>query len=650
MLAGATLLAIGACGASRVALNSPDGALRAIVSQGAKGSPITLELSHNGIPMLSPSPIGLELRQAKAPRLGKGKLKSNITEHISAPFYRQSRFDVTYNQLTIPLGNGTTLELRAFDDGIAYRYVLAGPAVVVNETASYKLPGNVPMYLATPKPEETLPYHTAFENVYATDSLSHAAPKPAFLPAMADFGNGLKLTFAESDLQAYPGMFLRPDSAALSLNATFAPYPKEFGPAEHCSLYVKEGDDFIAKTTAPRPLPWRVLAVTTDDRQLPANNLVYALAEPSRIADTSWIKPGQAQWDWWNDWNVTGVPFQAGINNDTYKYYIDYAAAHGIPYAIIDWIWYDKPSGDLMHSVPELDIPMLVAYAKSKGVGIMLWAVFEVLDKQLEEALAYYGDMGVAGFKVDFLNRDDQTAVEQAWRIAQAAADHKMVLNYHGFYKPSGLNRTYPNILNFEGIFGLENVKWTDNDNMPAYDVTYPFIRMFSGPADYTPGAMSNANRDQWQASWPAPKSQGTRAHQAALYVVTDSPLAMLSDSPTAYAASPDYSAMLYSLPTTFEQTQVVQGKVGEYIVTARKGFDGAWYIGALTNWDSRDLELSLDFLPGGRTYTATILADGRNADRNANDYTITTQGSVSSQSTLPLRLAPGGGAVIILR
>ena len=631
--------------AKEYTLNSPDGNIGVTLSDA--DSEITLSAKHGKAALLQASPIALDIqgvKEAKAVR--KVKSAKNISETIEAPFYRQAKFNVTYNELEAKLDNGVTIQIRAFDEGFAYRFLLKFDKgkVIVDETADYKLPGDPTVYLSHSTNDKN-PLAMAFQNIYEASAISHANDRLAFLPATVDYGDGLKMTILESDLKSYPGMWLKADTTALKLKATFAPYPAktDYYPWRR-QLYVTEGESFIAKVEGSRALPWRIFAITSDDRQMPVNNLVYALAEPSKVADTSWIKPGKVAWDWWNDWGLKGVPFKAGINNDTYKYYIDFAADNGIEFVVLDEGWYDPKSGDMLTVIPELDLPMLVGYAKEKGVGIVLWTVFNVLDSQLEEACKKYSDMGVVGFKVDFLDRDDQTAVEMTHRLAEACARHHLTLDYHGIYKPVGLNRTYPNILNYEAVFGMEETKWTDiANNMPLYDVTFPFIRMMAGQVDYTPGAMRNASKTDWKAIYYNPMSMGTRAHQLAAYIVHDSPFTMLCDAPTNYLPERECLDFIAGLPTVFDETKVVDGKMGEYIVTARQK-NGSWYVGGMTNWDPRDLSIDFSFLPQGQDYKVVLISDGINADKQAEDYTRREITDVNSATRLDLHLASGGG------
>jgi alpha-glucosidase len=389
------------------------------------------------------------------------------------------------------------------------------------------------------------------------------------------------------------------------------------------------------------------MAITEHDTEMPVNNLVYALASPNQIGQTDWIRPGKVAWDWWNDWNLKGVDFEAGINTRTYQYYIDFAAKNHIPYVVLDEGWYDSSKGDIMNPIPAIDLQGLIDYGREKGVSIALWTVFNVLDEHLTEACEKYAKMGVKGWKVDFMDRNDQTAVEMAERLAKTCAQYQLFLDYHGFYAPTGMSRTYPNILNYEGVFGMEEARWAKKEtDMPRYDVTFPFIRMMAGQVDFTPGAMRNGTKENWVECYQNPVSMGTRCHQLACYIVHDSPFTMLCDTPTNYEREQPCVDIITSLPDTFDETKIIQGKLGSYIIVARRnGSD--WYLGGQTNWDGRDVELSLDILPPG-TYQATIVSDGINANHNAEDYRI-EQKTLTTNDQLSLKMANGGGFLIKL-
>lgn len=607
--------------------------------------------------------IGLNIR-------GKGDVTRNAkvvsaktthhTETIDAPFYRNPQFTVAYTLLRVQLQNGIAVEWRIFDDGVAYRFVTTGyknkEYIIDDEIAEFHFADAGTAYLPY-STNHKKPQAMAFQATYDAKPLAEQpTDNLAFLPAtfevgvQAANGEGTKLTLLESDLEDYPGMFIRPQGND-AVKAWFSRYPKAFDHyAWRVQRYVTETEDFIARCRGNRTFPWRILAISHADVEMPVSNLVYALAADNRIGDTSWIQPGLVAWDWWNDWGLSHVPFKAGINQETYKYYIDFAAQHHLPYIILDEGWYDPKSGDMLTTISDIQLPKLVEYGRQKGVRIILWTVFNVLDDQLEEACRKYADMGIAGFKVDFLDRDDQLAVQMTYRIAEACAKHHLLLDYHGVYPPKGMFRTFPHVINFESVFGMEEVKWTKHDekDMPRYDVTFPFIRQQAGNTDFTPGGMRNATRQDFQPVYNHPMTMGTRCHQLAMYIVHDSPLTMLADSPTDYEREPEYTNFLASLPTVFDETRILQGKIGEYIITARrKGTD--WYVAGQTNWDECDITLSLDFLTSAQAYTSVLFTDGINANKTASDYQIITADNITTTRTMNIHMASGGGFLLKL-
>ena len=625
-------------------LSSPDGTLKVEISA---GNELVYQVMHGNDTILSHSNIALVLEDGtivgRTPRI-TGERRKKIKDNIESPFYRFKEFVATGNELDLKLKGGFGIIFRAYNEGVAYRFYTtqSSDIIIKEEQAEFNFKEDYTAYLPYTTNDKK-PMAMAYQNVYDVTPLSKAQPKLAFLPVTVDCGS-VKLTLLESDLEAYPGMFVQSQQGKYGLKGVFAPYPAktDFYPWRK-QEYVTETTDFISRSRGSRSYPWRVLAITEKDTDMPVNNLVYALASPNRIGDTSWIKTGKVAWDWWNDWNLKGVPFKAGINMDTYKYYIDFASRNGLEFIVLDEGWYAPKSGDMLTVIPELDLPELIAYGKSKGVEIVLWTVFNVLDSQLEAACKKYADMGIKGFKVDFLDRDDQTAVEMVYRIAEMTARYKLTLDLHGIYKPTGINRTYPHIINFESVFGMEEVKWTDiKNNMPLYDVTFPYIRMMAGPVDYTPGAMRNATKADWRAMYYTPASMGTRCHQLAAYIVHDSPFTMLCDAPTNYLNEQECVDFMASLPVEVDSTFIASGELGKYIVTVRKK-DVNWYIGGMTNWDERDVQLDFSFLPEGVSYTAVLFKDGVNANKQAEDYRKETI-CINKDSRLTLHLASGGG------
>ena len=407
---------------------------------------------------------------------------------------------------------------------------------------------------------------------------------------------------------------------------------------------VKERENYIAKVEGSRNFPWRCMVISEEDKELTNNDMVYRLAEPSRIDDNSWIVPGKVAWEWWNAWNIKDVDFESGINNETYKHYIDFASEYGIEYVILDEGWAVNKKADLFEVIPEIDLIELVEYADTKGVGIVLWAGYVAIDRDMEEVCKYYSEMGIKGFKVDFIDRDDQKTVNFYYKMAETAAKYHLIIDFHGAYKPTGLSRTYPNVLNFEGVYGLENVKWNQNLDLVTYETTIPFIRMLAGSMDYTQGAMRNANRDNYRAIWTEPMSQGTRCRQLAEYVVFESPFNMLCDSPSNYRDEDECAKYIAEIPTVWDETIAIDGKLGEYVIIARRSGD-RWYVGGITNWEEREIEIDLSPL-NLKHDQAVEFRDGMNANKISEDY-VKSNVTVTN-NTYEVKMSKGGGFVLI--
>lgn len=605
--------------------------------------PSTISLVLNGGEILGQKPKGLSLK------------KSMNNDLIHTSLYKKKEIKNSYNEMSLSFSGNYSVVFRVYDDGVAYRFVTArkGDLVVKQEVAEFNLNDVDYTYVPWVNVRDTMnlepQFASSFENQYVKIPLkSWSKTRLAFLPTLAVNKDGVNLCITEADLEDYPGMYLQNKNGSTCLTGVFANYPRKVRPAGHnkLELLVDEREDYIAKTSGTRSFPWRTVIVT-DDKGLADNDMVYRLASPSRIKDQSWIKPGKVAWDWWNDWNIYGVDFESGINNATYKYYIDFASAHGLQYVILDEGWAVNLQADLMKVVPEIDIKELCDYGKSKGVGIILWAGMYALDKDIDGICKYYSEMGVKGFKVDFLNRDDQLMVDYCYKVAKIAAKYQLMIDFHGVFKPTGLQRTYPNVINFEGVFGLEQMKWSGSSvDMVTYDVTIPFIRMVAGPMDYTQGAMRNASRHNYRAINSEPMSQGTRCRQLAEYVVFESPFSMLCDNPSNYMREAECMSYISSIPTVWDQTQILTAKVGEYIVTARQKGDD-WYVGGMTNWDARTMKIDLSFLPEGN-YEVELFSDGVNANRVARDYKRKV--FQLTDKTMEIRMAPGGGFAMAIR
>jgi alpha-glucosidase len=471
-----------------------------------------------------------------------------------------------------------------------------------------------------------------------------SAGRLASLPLLVET-SGPKILITESDLRDYPGMWIK-TAGDNNLSAVFPHYPLEskLKPGSDRNMPVTKYADYLAKTNGTRTFPWRILAIAKTDGDLITNDLVYQLGEELQIEDPAWIKPGKVAWDWWNANNVYGVDFRAGINTETYKYYIDFASQFGIDYVILDEGWYKL--GNLLDVVPEIDVEELVNYGKEKGVGIILWVIWKTLDDQMEEALDQFEAWGVAGIKVDFMQRDDQQIVNYYWKVAEEAAKRKMLVDFHGAYKPAGLRRAYPNVITREGVKGLEHNKWSD-DITPEHNLTLPFIRMVAGPMDYTPGAMVNAQPNNFRVVFNRPMSMTTRTQQVAMYVLYDSPLQMMADSPSNYLKEKETTEFIAQIPTVWEDTRVLDAKTGDYLIVAKK-FRDKWYVAAMTDENPREFTIDLSFLNDGN-YTADIFEDGINADRYASDYKKASR-QVSKDDQLTIKMAPGGGWVAIIK
>lgn len=646
----AALTGLSAMAAESFSLKSPDGKLSAIITP---GDSLTYSLSYDGVEVMQPSTIGLRLTNGTKVGWGsrpKVKDRKSVDGKMKSPVYRASEIPEKYNELTLKLSGDWDVVFRVYDDGVAYRFVShrKAPFEIAEETARFRFPADAhtltPYANVAPGATFERQFNNSFENTYTAAPISALDPQRLIiLPMTVQPTEDVKVLITESALENYPGMFLNTKATPGTLNAIFAPYPKRRTQGGHNNLQmmVDEREDYIAKVDHPRGLPWRIAVVAPDDATLASTNLSYLLGEPSRLDDTSWIKPGKVAWDWWNNWNIYGVPFKSGVNNDTYKEYIDFASRNGIEYVILDEGWAVNMKADLMEVVPEINLPELVAYADSKGVGLILWAGYHAFDRDMEKVVKHYADMGIKGFKVDFMDHDDQLITDFNYRAAETCARHKMLLDLHGTSKPAGLNRTWPNVVNFEGVHGLENMKWASPEvDQVTYDVQIPFIRQAAGPMDYTQGAMRNATKRDYAPIYDDPMSQGTRCRQLALYMVLDSPLNMMCDTPMAYEDNQECTTFIAGIPTVWDETRILDGKVGEYIITARRKGD-IWYVGGLTNWTPRDIVVDLSFL--GPHRNMELFADGVNADRNARDYQKLTA-TTDSEGKLKVHLAPGGG------
>lgn len=625
-----------------VVIGSPDGRISLVVET---GDTIRYSVLYDGKTVVSPSAISMLLEDGTVLGVGSEVCRLDTgsgAETIESPFWRQSEISEEWNYADL-ISDGWSISFRVFDEGVAWRFETAfkDSVIVRDETARFLFPGDPTAWVPYSRGDDL--FANAFQSEYANERVSGFGSKSALslIPLCVQTEDGVNLLICESDQRSYPGMFLKGIEGGYE--ADFAQLPDStYYTRTRRQLKIATRQDVIARTDGRRTYPWRIIAVADNDAALPVNDLVYFLAEPRRNEDISWIKPGQSAWEWWNDYGLTGTSFKPGINTDTYKKYIDFAAEYSLSYAIIDEGWSAKD--DIMKIKDEVDLEWLVSYAAEKNIGIIIWAVGNVLDEKLEEACRFYSGLGVKGFKIDFFDRDDQECMDLIWRIAETTGKYRLVVDLHGVNKPAGLNRTFPHIMNFEGVFGLEEVKWSHPD-VPLYDVTFPFLRQVQGPVDYTQGAFLNATKDGFRIDYSKPMSQGTRAHQVAAYIVFDSPLVMLCDTPSHYEAEPACTRYIASIPTVFDRTDIIDGQIGKYIVTAREK-NGIWYVGALNNWDERELAFEADFLPEGKTYTVRQLSD--KTSEAPQEYLL-TEYDVSSTSEISLQLASGGGAALII-
>jgi len=605
---------------------------------------ITYSIFFKGNQIIATSPISMRLENELV--LGSNpiilKKQTRIVNEKLIPVIKIKTATIRdhFNELTLHFKGNYTLIFRAYDDGVAYRFVTMfdSDITVISEEASFHFKTDYSIYF----PEEES-FFSHSERIYSRIRLSEiTAKRMSCLPALIDIESGSKVAITEADLQDYPGMYLTgSDDSPTKLVGQFPPYPLEVEQKRDRDVPVTKRADYLAVTNGNRSFPWRVLIIAEKDGDLIESQLVYKLAKQCQLDNTSWIKPGKVAWDWWNWNNIYGVDFRAGINTETYRYYIDFASKYGIEYVILDEGWYKL--GNLLDVVPEINVEELIAYGNQKNVGIILWVIWKTLDDQLEEALDQFVKWGVKGIKVDFMQRDDQWMVNYYYKIAREAAKRHLLVDFHGAYKPTGLIRTYPNVLTSEGVRGLEWSKWSTDDPNPEHNVTLPFTRMLAGPMDFTPGAMINATKEQFRPVFNRPMSQGTRCHQLAMYVIYESPLQMLCDSPSNYLREPECMEFLSRVPTIWDDTRVLDAKVSEYVLIARRS-GSEWYLGAMTNWTTRDLEIDFSFLDDGN-YKIQIYQDGINADRNAMDYKKVLR-IVTKNDTLNIHLAPGGGWV----
>ena len=629
---------------------SPDKSIHVTINTNKS---LTYSITIDNKKIIEPSVIDMQLTDGKklSDYLSVQSTKYNSVNQFIEQIvpYQQKNIPDVYNEVIIQFKKNFSVIFRVYNDGVAYRIVsrFKDPITVKNETANFNFIKGANVYAPLIQKREGLDiYHTSFEELYQYKSLdSISSTNEMFSPALVSTIDNIKIAITESDLLDYPGMFLK-GTNNFSLQGDFAPYPEEekIVEGDYPEMVVTKRTDYIAKTTGSRNFPWRVLMIAKHDKKLPENNIVYRLATPSRLKDVSWVHPGKCTDEWIIDVNLFNVPFKSGVNTASYKYYIDFAKRFGFDRIMMDAGWSDTK--DLFKINPNINMDAIAAYAKEKGIKLSMWTLSMTLDKQLDSALDQFNKWGVDFIMTDFIDRDDQKTVNFYQRIAEACAAHHLMIMFHGAYPPKGFNRTYPNNITREGVLGSEYNAWSDKTT-PEHDLILPFTRMLAGPFDYEPGILDNATKAQFRPIWGKVMSQGTRCHQLAMFVVYDNPLQIFSGNPSQGYIESKFMELLGSIPTTWDTTMILDAKVSDYIITARRKGE-EWFIGGMTDWSSRNFTIPLDFLSEGN-YEATVCEDGINSDRYPSDYSIKIF-EATNKDSIQIQMASGGGYLLRLR
>lgn len=629
-------------------VQSPDKRLSCIIEISPR---LQWQISRNGVPITDRAPIAMQLGNTTV--LGGAGLSvlSAETTDINAEYkpvapHKHALLQDRCSELTLHFAGDWGIIVRVYNNGVAYRFFtkFAGSLVVMDETVAIRPLRCEHIYF----PEEA-GFYSHNECVYQKRTPAELrSDHLASLPVLWTLADGSRLLLTESDLQDYPGLWVQgTDGKTGALRGVFPRYPRFTVALTDRDIQPTDREPYLSQTIGTRRFPWRILIIAEKDADLLNNSMPYLLAEPSRLRETEWIKPGKAAWDWWNNLNLKGVNFSAGLNTNSYLYFIDFAAQYGLEYVVLDEGWSEV--NILMNVNRNIDMDIVAAHARQKGVGLILWVSWKSIDQQFDMLLPRLKRWGIKGLKVDFMQRDDQEAVNFYWRMAKRAAENKLLLDFHGAHKPAGLQRTYPNVLTFEGVYGLEQSRRDAQKRIdPEHNVTIPFIRMAAGPMDYTPGAMRNRPKNDWAPSWQYPASIGTRCHELAKYIVYESPLQMLADSPTQYEQEPECMAFLSAVPVVWQRSLFPEARIGDYVVAVREAQNGIWYIGGMADNQARVLRIKGDFLPAGE-YEMQVFEDGPNVDRNAEDFTLTRR-ILQAGDNIPIIMAAGGGFVGVLR
>uniref|UniRef100_UPI0032EADF2A glycoside hydrolase family 97 protein n=1 Tax=Bacteroides faecis TaxID=674529 RepID=UPI0032EADF2A len=623
-------------------LSSPNGEIKVTLNITDK---IYYSIAYDGDVLLKDNSLQLALKDevlGQNPRLRRRKYVSVDEQLTPVMPLKFSTVTNQYNQLTLTFKN-YSVEFRAYDDGVAYRFVTSrkGEVEVLGEEFAVNFPDDYLLHLQQPggfKTSYEEPYTHVFSNEWKPSD------KMSVLPVLIDTRKQYKILISESDLTDYPCMFLK-GTGDNGIVSTFPKAPLAFGEDGDRSLKITQEADYIAKTSGARNYPWRYFVLTKDDRQLLENTMTYKLAGKNQLQDVSWIKPGQVSWEWWNDASPYGpdVNFVSGYNLETYKYYIDFASKFGIPYIIMDEGW-AKSTRDPYTPNPKVDLHELIRYGKEKNVGIVLWLTWLTVENNFD-LFKTFNEWGIKGVKIDFMDRSDQWMVNYYERVAKEAAKHHLFVDFHGSFKPAGLEYKYPNILSYEGVRGMEQMGGCYPDN----SIYLPFMRNAVGPMDYTPGAMISMQPNVYRAERPNSASIGTRAYQLALFVIFESGLQMLADNPTLYYRNEDCTRFITSVPVTWDETVALEAKAGEYAIIAKRKGD-KWFIGGMTNngQTEREFAVKLDFLKKDRAYQMTSFEDGINAGRQAMDYRCKSS-QVKNGDVLTVKMVRNGGFAAVI-
>ena len=625
---------------NRLELVSPNGELKVSLNLSDK---IYYSIDYNGDVLLKDNSLLLVLKNqvlGQNPKLRRQKQWSVDEQLTPIVPLKYSKVNNRYNQLLLTFKD-YSVEFRAFDDGVAYRFITSqkGDVEVMNEEFAINFPSDYLLHLQQPGG-----FHTAYEEPYTHVQSNAWKPEEriAVLPVLIDTQKDYKILISESDLADYPCMFLK----GTGTNGAISVFPKAplaFAENSDRSVKITQEADYIAKTKGTRNYPWRYFVISKNDKQLLENTMTYKLAEKNQLQDVSWIKPGQVSWEWWNDASPYGpdVNFVSGYNLDTYKYYIDFASKFGIPYIIMDEGW-AKSTRDPYTPNPKVDLHELIRYGKEKNVGIVLWLTWLTVENNFD-LFKTFNEWGVKGLKIDFMDRSDQWMVNYYERVTKCAADHHIFVDWHGSYTPKGLFRTYPNLLTYEAVLGMEQGGRCKPDNSNYL----PFIRNAVGPMDFTPGGMFCSQPEDNRSTGSNPMASGTRAYQLALYVVFESPLQMMADNPVYYYREHPCTEFIASVPTTWDELRVLRARCGEQVVMARRKGD-RWFIGGITNNQPYSTEVALDFLPAGRSYTMTSFEDGVNADLQAMDYKKRER-KVDASTVVKIDMVRNGGWAAVI-